>query len=74
MDETPAKIEKITEAERQNNIEKDKRKKEKEKIAAENQVIINTKKMGELFESITKEERMEIEKKRADKQKMEQDL
>ena len=74
MDETPAKIEKITETEKHNNIEKEKRKKEKEKIKAENQVIINTKKMGELFERKTKEERMEIDRERADKQKMEQDL
>ena len=30
--------------------------------------------MGELFESMTKEERMEIDREWADKQKMEQDL
>ena len=69
-----AKIEKITDAEKQNNLEKEKRKKEKEKIDAENQVIINTKKMWELFDNVTKEERIEIEKERAEKQKMEQDL
>ena len=66
MDETTAKIEKITEAEKQNNIEKEKRKKEKEKTDAENQVQINTKKMWELFDEVTKEERIEIEKERAE--------
>ena len=30
--------------------------------------------MGEIFDSKTKEERMEIDRERADKQKMEQDL
>merc|ERR1711892_917012 len=67
MDETTAKIEKITEIERQNNIEK-------EKIEAENRVELNTKKMEDLFNEITKEERIELETERANRQKQEQDL
>ena len=74
MDETTAKIEKITESEKQNNIEKEKRKIAKEKSEAENQVHLNTKKMYELFEDVTKEERIEIETERAEKQKIEQEL
>ena len=61
MDETTAKSEKSTETEKQNNIEKEKRKIAKEKSEAENQVHLNTKKMHELFEDVTKEERIEIE-------------
>ena len=57
MDETTAKIEKITESEKQNNMEKEKRKIAKEKSDAENRVHLNTKKMNELFEDVTKEER-----------------
>ena len=74
MEETPAKIEKITETEKQNNMEKQKRKDEREQIKAENQILLNTKKMGELFDSTTKEDRMEIDRERADKQKMEEDI
>ena len=69
MDETTAKSEKSTETEKQNNIEKEKRKIAKEKSEAENQVHLNTKKMHELFEDVTKEERIEIETERAKKQK-----
>ena len=74
MKETQAKIEEITEKDKKNNIEKQKRKEEREKIKAENQVLLNTKKMGELFDSTTKEDRMEIDRERADKQKMEEDI
>merc|ERR1711892_732321 len=74
MDETTAKIEKITETEKQNNIEKEKRKIAKEKLEAENRVQLNTKKMEELFGEVTKEERIELETERANKQKLEQDL
>merc|ERR1712106_1140863 len=53
MNETTAKIEKITEIERQNNIEKENRKLAKEKLEAENRVELNTKKMEDLFNEIT---------------------
>ena len=55
-------------------MEKQKRKEEREKIKAEKQVLLNTKKMGELFDSTTKEDRMEIDRERANKQKMEEDI
>ena len=74
MEETPAKIEKITETDKRNNIEKQKRKEERAKIKAEKQVLLNTKKMGELFDSTTKEERMETDRERAKKLKMEEDI
>merc|ERR1711892_1270015 len=74
MDETTAKIEKITETEKQNNIEKEKRKIAKKKLEAENRVQLNTKKMEELFGEVTKEERIELETERANKQKIEQEL
>merc|ERR1711892_827696 len=74
MDETTAKIEKITEIEKQNNIEKENRKIAKEKLEAEDRVELNTKKMEDLFNEITKEERIELETERANRQKQEQDL
>ena len=74
MVETPAKIEEITEKDKKNIIEKQKRKEERAKVKAEKQAIINTKKMEELFNSTTKEERMEIDRERAKKQKIEEDI
>ena len=74
MVETPAKIETITENEKKNNIEKQKRKEERIKQKIEKNAATNTKKMEELFDNITKEERMEIDQERAKKQKIEEDL
>ena len=74
MVETPAKIETITETEKINNIEKQKRKEERIKQKIEKNAATNTKKMEELFDILTKEERMEIDTERAKKQKIEEDF
>ena len=73
MDETPDIIKKITDEAKKENEIKIKRKEERKKVADKKRATQKTKKMEELYETTTKEDRMKIDKEREEKQKIEDD-
>ena len=73
MDKTPDIIGKITDEAKKENEIKIKRKEERKKVAEEKRATENTQKMEELYEKTTKEDRMKIDRERAEKQKIEDD-
>ena len=73
MDETPDIIEKITEEEKNENEIKRGKKEERIKLAEEKRTTEKAKKMEEIYETTTKEERMKIDREREEKQKIEED-
>ena len=64
IDETPDIIEKITEEAKKEDEIKIKRKEERKKVADEKRATEKTKKMEELYETTTKEERMKLDRER----------
>ena len=69
MDETPDIIEKITEQKKAEDTIKKKKKEERIKKAEEKKIPDGTKKMEEIYETTNKEDRMQIDNKREEKQK-----